>query len=165
MRNVHLISSYKVDITHPLSKYKDEVIDLCEKFRARAYINLSSKSKRATAVQMLNNIADCFRRNNFQYLNRIWNSAAGQVGAIDKKWVIDCDFDEKFAEEAIPPMAKFINEECMPMGNKIVAYVRTKNGAHLITRPFDLRKFRGTYPLINIHKNNPTVLYIPKSIE
>lgn len=165
-KNSHLIRAYQVDATHPLSRYKDEVIDLCEKFRARAYINPSVKSKRATAVQMLNSLADCFRQNNFQYLNRLWNSAAGQVGAAHLKfWIVDCDYSPTFTEENIPEVIEFINNSCQPTGDKYITTIPTRHGKHIITTPFDLRHFREAYPAIDVHKNNPTVLYIPKSIE
>lgn len=165
-KNSHLIRAYQVDSTHPLSRYKDEVVDLCEKFKARAYINPSPKSKEATAVQMLNSLADCFRQRNFQYLNRIWNSAAGAVGTIEKRWVIDCDFSETFTEEHIGELSWIINRKCQPDGDKVIAFVPTKHGKHIITKPFNLAQLRERFTLpLDIHKNNPTVLYIPKSID
>lgn len=160
------LKAYQIDEHHPISKFKDDIINLCERFKARAYINISPKSKRATAVQMLNSLADCFRQNNFQYLNRIWNTAAGQVGAIKKYWVIDCDYSDDFRDRDIAQMAAFIDRECQPLDKvKYVSCIPTKNGKHLITTSFDLRQFREIYPKIDVHKNNPTVLYIPKSLD
>ena len=46
-----------------------------------------------------------------------------------------------------------------PFGQKVVACLPTKNGYHLITNPFRLDKFKEMYPNIDIHKNNPTLLY------
>ena len=60
------LKAYQIDEHHPISKFKNDIINLCEKFKVRAYINMSPKSKRTTAVQMLNSLADCFRQNNFQ---------------------------------------------------------------------------------------------------
>ena len=115
---------------------------------------------------MLSSLADCFRQNNFQYLNRLWNTAAGQVGAIRKYWVIDCDYSDTFKDSDIPQMISFIDNECQPLTDmKYVISVPTRNGKHLITTPFDLRHFREVYPNIDVHKNNPTVLYIPKSLD
>lgn len=37
----------------------------------------------------------------------------------------------------------------------------TKSGYHLITKPFDMQVFRERFPDIDVHKNNPTNLYIP----
>lgn len=160
------LKAYQIDLHHPISKYKDDIINLCERFKARAYINVSPKSKKATAIQMLNNLANCFRQNDYQYLNRIWNSAAGQVGALVRYWVVDCDFSTDFTTEDVAEVAKFIDTQCQPLDReKCVTAIPTRNGIHLITTPFDLRAFRESYPDIDVHKNNPTVLYIPKSIE
>ena len=146
-------------------EYKEDIITLCEHFKARAYINLSPKSKEATAVQMLNNLADCFRKRDFQHINRIWNSAAGQVGAIVKRWIIDCDYSENFGDRDINNVVNFIDRECQPLGTvKFVTCIPTKNGKHIITTPFDSSHFKEEYPGIDIHKNNPTVLYIPNSL-
>ena len=41
-----------------------------------------------------------------------------------------------------------------------VAEIETKNGWHLITYPFNLQEFKDVVPH-DIHKNNPTILYIP----
>lgn len=165
-KNSHLIRAYQVDSTHLLSRYKDEVIDLCEKFKARAYLNPSAKSKRATAIQMLNNIADCFRQSNFQYLNRLWNSAAGQVGAVNKVWILDCDYSEQLNDDTIQELSWIIDRKCRPDGDKVIAFVPTKHGKHILTRPFNVMELRERFTLpLDIHKNNPTVLYIPKSIE
>jgi hypothetical protein len=43
--------------------------------------------------------------------------------------------------------------------------VPTKNGIHLITNPFNLNAFKFGFPNIDVHKNNPTILYIPKSLD
>ena len=159
------LKDYQIDINHPLGKYKDNIISLCEHFKARAYINPSPKSKEATAVQMLNNLADCFRKRDFQHTNRIWNSAAGQVGAIIKRWVIDCDYSENFGDRDINNVVNFIDRECQPLGIvKFIDCIPTKNGKHIITTPFDSSHFKEVYPNIDIHKNNPTVLYIPNSL-
>lgn len=159
------LKAYQIDIDHPLEKYKEDIVSLCEHFKARAYINPAPKSKEATAVQMLNNLADCFRKRDFQHTNRIWNSAAGKVGAITKRWVIDCDYSENFGDRDINNVVNFIDRECQPLGTvKFIACIPTRNGKHIITTPFDSSHFKEVYPNIDIHKNNPTVLYIPNSI-
>lgn len=36
-----------------------------------------------------------------------------------------------------------------------------ENGFHLITKPFNMEEFRALHPTIDIHKDNPSILYIP----
>ena len=42
---------------------------------------------------------------------------------------------------------------------KFKALIPTKSGFHLITTPFDMSTFAKQYPNIDVHKNNPTLLY------
>ena len=35
----------------------------------------------------------------------------------------------------------------------------------IITKPFNLKQFKDKYPDIDVHKNNPTILYIPKNLD
>ena len=43
--------------------------------------------------------------------------------------------------------------------SKFIAEIPTKSGCHLITTPFNLQQFKEKYPDIDVHKNNPTLLY------
>ena len=48
-----------------------------------------------------------------------------------------------------------------PQGDdKTLMAVPTKNGCHLVTHPFDLGEFHKRYPNIDVHKNNPTLVYV-----
>lgn len=163
------LKAYQIDREHPLSKYREDIVALCEYFRARAYINPSPKSKEGTAVEMLKRLADCFRQKDFNHNNRIWNSAAGSIGAMPdcKLWVVDYDNPEFDApwETKMGDLREFIENECQPNDRKkCVMEVPTRNGVHLITHPFDLRTFSAKFPDISVHKNNPTVLYVPSTL-
>lgn len=52
-------------------------------------------------------------------------------------------------------------ESLPPDGTKLIKTISTQNGKHIITKPFRLDAFKKTFPDIDVHKNNPTVLYIP----
>ena len=39
--------------------------------------------------------------------------------------------------------------------------IRTKNGFHVVTRPFNLHIFAKQYPNIQVHKDNMTLIYCP----
>jgi hypothetical protein len=52
-----------------------------------------------------------------------------------------------------------INWRCIqkkPIGGCLMLI---KNGVHLITTPFNLQQFKEEYQDIDVHKNNPTLLY------
>ena len=46
------------------------------------------------------------------------------------------------------------------MDTKYITNIPTKSGWHIITTPFNLQQFKEKYPDIDVHKNNPTILYI-----
>lgn len=158
-----LLKAIIIDNEHPLDRFKEDIIDLCEYYKARAYINVGPKSKKRTAVHMLRDLAECFEKGDFNYIKRLWNTAAGTVGAIQKRWIIDCDWSDEFTSSNVQEIIDIVNES-MPEGSNMISTIPTLNGVHLITKPFDLRQLRETYLNIDIHKNNPTILYIPNSL-
>jgi hypothetical protein len=52
-----------------------------------------------------------------------------------------------------------------PEGPKVESVIPTKNGYHLITKRFDVKTFGEKYPDIDIQKKNPTLLYLPNSLD
>ena len=58
-------------------------------------------------------------------------------------------------------MIRYAETECEPIGPKFVGLIPTKNGSHILMKPFNLAKFKEKYPDVNVHKNNPTILYVP----
>ncbi len=49
--------------------------------------------------------------------------------------------------------------------SKVITSIPTKNGIHLITKPFKVETFRKSFPDIDVQKKNPTLLYYPKSLD
>ena len=45
-----------------------------------------------------------------------------------------------------------VDGSCKISGSKIYGYIPTKNGYHIITKPFNLKQFREKYPDIDVHK-------------
>ena len=64
----------------------------------------------------------------------------------------------------VTELSQFINY-LRPEGKKIEAVIPTKNGWHLITGRFDVKTFSEKFPDIDIQKKNPTLLYLPKSLD
>ena len=77
----------------------------------------------------------------------------------EKKWILDIDNVE---EEDIL-MLHFIDtlEPNSNSGHKVLQSIKSKSGIHLITKPFNVEEFKKKYPEIEVHKDNPTNLYIP----
>jgi hypothetical protein len=93
----------------------------------------------------------------FSFIKNCYSRACGVThNDKSKKWIID--IDDKNMD--LNPLKLYINS-LRPEGDKILATIPSKNGYHLISSPFDLSLFKDEYPEIDIHKNNPTNLYIP----
>ena len=75
----------------------------------------------------------------------------------NKKWILDVDN----VDEISPIMMSYIDNKCEPVGSKCLTIIKSKSGFHLITKPFNVDTFTKHYYNIEIHKDNPTNLYIP----
>jgi hypothetical protein len=97
--------------------------------------------------------------------NGLFDSVVGQIKTQEKRWIVDVDMKD---EEALLRIMKLVNK-CRPEGNKIYSTIPTKNGYHLITGRFDVMEFNKTMSLQgdvpNIQKKNPTLLYLPNSLD
>lgn len=71
----------------------------------------------------------------------------------DKSWIIDIDTKDMNEVNRISDIICLVE----PVGNKTISVIETKNGYHLISKPFNLSKADIHH---DIHKNNPTILYI-----
>ena len=63
-------------------------------------------------------------------------------------------------KEKVKEVIDYITNECEPLNqNKFCYRINTAHGVHLITTPFNTAKFCQRFPDIDVHKNNPTLLY------
>ena len=160
------VKTYYISSPEYLEYKMNEIRDLCRMFNARAYINLNKKSWRQISLKSLEILAGVIAKadNNpdeWRGVKTIVDSACGQTGACDKNktWVVDVDTKETIELETI----KNVIDQCEPLGDKIVATIPTLHGYHLITKPFNKAKFSQLYNKnLDVHDNNPTVLYINK---
>ena len=153
-----LIKAYYIDSFDKFDKQKDEMIQLANLFNSRIGINLNKRSYYKTAFNTLQKIADQMHNKEFKYVYRAWNTSCGIYNSVeDKIWILDVDDIGRKSNDIL----RFIEKECQPIGNKFIDIIPSKSGYHILTRAFDLSKFKDVYPDIEIHKNNPTNLYIP----
>ena len=160
-QSVRTIRSYCIKSIEQLEKRYDEIMTLCEVFKARAYIHIQKQNHKDVALDMMMALAERIKNGQFEQQN-LFDSVVGQLKTYEKRWIIDIDNQDLYFDEEIQV---YINEECRPFGMKILANIPTKNGHHLITERFDVMKFREKYPDIDIQKKNPTLLYYPESLD
>lgn len=155
--NSYCIKTYYVTSIEYLENKMDEIVHLCLHNNARAYINLNRRSFERNAFQTLKKITDQIMNKDYYSVRKAYDSVCGSSSVEkNKKWIID--IDEPFSPIRIAEINKFISK-LQPEGDKIYTWVPTKNGYHLITKPFNKSTWNGTYPSIDIQTDNPTLLY------
>ena len=152
IKNYYIISE-----NHLLERY-DEIKKLCGIFNARASIRLNKRSFEKVGFKALENLAHAMQNREYRFLGKAYDRACG-LGHNDKnkKWILDID-DSDITK--LPIIKKFINEEIEPQENRFLGYLHSKSGFHIISSPFNVQKFKERYPEIEIHKDNPTNLFI-----
>ena len=153
-----MIKSYFICSLESLDYIEQEIKDLCEFFGARAYINLAPKSIKKTTMLQLKYLAERVYIGDYKKIWKSWNTCAGEIKGEEPVWIIDID-DTTITEGPIIDLIDGL-EPIDPFGySKFIAEIPTKSGYHLITTPFNLQQFKEKYPDIDVHKNNPTLLY------
>jgi hypothetical protein len=159
-QSVRTIKTYAVDSIEYLEKRYDEIIQLCEVFKARAYIHIQKQNHKDVAMNMITEIVTRIQSGQINQ-KHVFDSVVGQLKTNEKRWIVDID-DVDFYE--LKPIIGFI-DSLRPEGEKVEAIISTKSGYHLITKRFDVMEFKKQYPDIDIQKKNPTLLYYPNSLD
>lgn len=161
-KNSSLIKSYRVSNLEYLNrKLEEEIIPLCDFFKARAMINVNVKSYRKVAFESLKKLADEISQEHYKAgLDKLITSAGsttGMVGDKYKKWIIDLDSkDEKYKQEII----RIINSKDMLRGyndgdnDRIIGIIPSKSGYHLVSNPFDINQFLEILKIESIYEDN-----------
>lgn len=159
--NSLVIKTYYIKSKEHLDKVGPEVVALCEFHGARAYINLNRRSFEKIAFHTLKKITDQIMNRDFKSVRKAYESICGTYSnEPEKRWILDLDG----VETPSPIMMAYIDHRCEPIAQdvgdgKCITVVPTKNGIHLITKPFNIQKFKEVYPEVEIHKDNPTLLF------
>lgn len=169
-QSVRTIRSYCIKSTEQLERRYDEIIMMCEMFKARAYIHVQRQNHRDVSLNMMVALAQRIQDGNHEQQN-LFDSIVGQLKTHEKRWVVDIDTknmlvvkDIKHCIDYLNPMT-FTDFDTGEFESKIEAIIPTKNGYHLITKKFDVMEFAKRYPEIDIQKKNPTLLYLPESLD
>ena len=154
-----VIRDYYLYSINDLDRLQDEIISMCEYHNARAYIRLNRRNADKTALMMMKRLADLIVDGNTKAARGLYASVSGEFHSEpDKTWVVDLDGeqDDKYIKAVIEEIWSITEQE-----GRFVAEIPTPNGKHLITTPFNLQKFHASCPGIDVHKDNPTILYVP----
>ena len=158
-----LIHTFYIRSLNYYDDHIEQIKKFCKMFQARAYIRLNASSWKKSVLMAFGELATYLRSNQCSSLRGITDTMAGKYNAdgIQKTWIIDLDTKDKgYLADAVR-----IAGVCQPVGDKVIDCIPTKNGYHLITKPFNLKQFNDLWEeeclddLPDVHKNNPTLLY------
>lgn len=170
MVNVDNLFVYSID---EYCDMEERIIEIAEMHNARAYIRVNRRNTEKLALQTLVKVSNLILSKDYYSVKNAYLSAAGEYNSEPiKRWIVDIDLPrEDFAlhnyhasliETQIRELHKECNRNTRQGEYKILLNVPTKNGFHIITNPFNLKKFRELITLpVDIHKDNPTILYHP----
>lgn len=163
-QSVRTIKTYCIESVDHLERRYEEIIQLCEMFKARAYIHVQKQNHRDVSLNMMVALAQRIQDGNLKQQG-LFDSVVGQIKTQEKRWIVDIDTKDEIEIHRVA----HIVDSVRPEGPKIEAVIPTKNGYHLITGRFDVLEFKrkmsqfGDSP--DIQKKNPTLLYYPNSLE
>lgn len=132
--------------------------ELCEKNGVRAYTRLAPRSMAKVGRLATTLMVEAALVGHWKDMAYIYARACGRVTPNTKLWLIDVDNVEAWAD--------WHNEEKFPL--EFVASIPSKKGLHVIVKPFNIPTLFGAMPParllgLDVHKDNPTNLYIPES--
>lgn len=158
----HLIKYYTITSPEKLFSLKDEIAAICHVDNARAYIHPTKRNAKDVANIAVELAVHTFVSQNWIGFKSMYSTACGKsFVASDKKFIVDLD-DIHEGDTILDQIRKDIYGMRGHGGensDKVFMVVPTKSGVHLVTHPFDLGQFGKKYPGIDVHKNNPTLLY------
>jgi hypothetical protein len=159
-QSVRTVKTYCVESIEYLEKRYDEIKQLCEMFKARAYIHVQKQNHKDVSLEMMIGLAEKIK-NGQHNQKHLFDSVVGQIKTHEKRWIVDVDSKDETELNAV----KFaINKFCNPEGDKVHSIIPTKNGYHIITDRFDTMEFKKHFPELDLQKKNPTLLFLPNSL-
>jgi hypothetical protein len=176
-KDVKVIKSYYLNSLDDYDKLVPKMIETCDRENCRAYIRLNIRNYNKLGLKLIAEVAQMVSNgNDLKSLPNVFDSIAGQYSSEpDKKWIIDVDWVD------LPEMNQYILDGKMIVGHSTTAklisllqglqleagkvpmceLIQTKNGFHVITRPFNLQIFTKEFPKLQVHKDNMTIIYCP----
>lgn len=160
--NSRLIKAYYITSVEKLEIHWEEMVKLAEVFNARVSINLNPRNFQKAAFHVLQKIANQMSNGDFYGVRKAYDSVCGHYHAeMDKRWLVDIDEEDVHRKHKIMEHIFQLHSQIENRPYKVLTELPSKSGVHIITNPFNLAQFSQKFPEIDVHKNNPTSIFIP----
>ena len=158
-KDMVLLNNFYIDSLENFNKKLPFIKWVCDSENARAYFRLNKRNYKDLTPHMVKRVVEIAFGNDCHALKNVFDSVAGEFHSdSDKKWLIDIDNDKHIAYGGLLDEVTRLQIEAGR--ESMTELLPTKNGVHLITRPFNLIKFKVMF-LVDVHKDANTILYIP----
>lgn len=141
---------------------------VCDGANARAYIRLNRRSNKRLIIEVNKRIAEHLMSGQYSGASRAYESVMGETHSEDDRtWVVDIDRKDldpnpDARRTQIDEIIAYLTVLIMDANrDPKMEFVPTKNGVHIICRPFNLKKFKDHHPSVDVHRDNLTILYCP----
>lgn len=131
-----------------LHKQKEQIVEICNYFNARAYFRPSSRSFKQVGQKFAAHLLEQAFSENWEGMRHGYSSCCGKT-RLGKVWLFDFDAHDE------TPLSEWLMKDPRSLR------VPSRKGFHVLTAPFDRRIVDGFDEDIQIHCDNPTNLYIP----
>ena len=162
-KSERIVKNFYIYNKEDFLKKKDHIIDLCTRHNARAYFWINPRNSRKIALECIKSYSDLVAQGDCTKGYKVWDKKCGAhpASGYDKRWIVDIDSKD---DEYRLTICKLV-EQCR--GGKIFDFIPTSQGYHIITSGFDLHHFKQLLKInrledIDVHKDNPTLLYYAK---
>ena len=160
--NYNVIKDYYFFNEETFLSKKEEIITLCKAFNARAYFWINPRNCKEVQYELIRETLKAIEVGAYKLFGNL-STAIGHKRSSNFKPIWILDFDTKDTEL----ITKYLDIAmgCKHAGSGLVfGLIPTVNGYHALTKGFDLKQFNQQLAIakldsIDIHKDNPTVLY------
>lgn len=143
----------------------ETIRNLCDLANVRACTRVAPRSYRKVGATFTKLVVDAALTDNFAGMKSLYNRACGITSPNEKRWL--WDFDE--INEASKTLDRCISGHVVGGLPVLLERVPSRRAYHLITTAFDIGALNGLthsrdgyiLPNVQLHKDNPTNLYIP----
>lgn len=163
-RNMNVINNYFCYDIEKFKSLEQRIIHECNAHNARAYIRLNVRNTKKVALQTLKKVTDLIISEDYKAVKNAFLSAAGEYHSQQyPRWIIDIDNKDYGYQMKVRSYAQYLIT-ATPSSKTYIMFpgsIPTKNGIHIISHPFRLDLFKQQFPDVDVHKDNPTILYMP----
>lgn len=147
-----------------LDNLQEKIIASCEKYNARAYINVNRSNLKKIALYTQKIIIDLIIKNNFKDVEHAYSSACNKyTSEPNMRWIIDIDKNELAYKDHIICIINDLHHKITKKEHVILGEIPSKSGIHLISNTFDVSEFNTRLKVlgikVDVKKDSPTILY------